>query len=82
MPLVEFEVVDGHIAVLTLNRPRARNAINGAMAAAIEDALDRFEGDDELWVGVLCGRGKARPFAVGGDLPARLMLAWTILYDG
>ena len=63
-----FEVVDEHVAVLTLNRPRARNAINGAMARAIEAALDRFEGDDALWVGILCGRGKA--FSAGADLKA------------
>ena len=39
---VEFET-KGHLAIITLNRPDARNAINGMMAQGIESALDKFE---------------------------------------
>ena len=36
----------GRVAILTLNRPEARNAINQEMADAIEAAIDRFEDPD------------------------------------
>ena len=35
----------GHVAVLTLNRPEARNAVNGELAQAMEAALDQMEAD-------------------------------------
>lgn len=58
----------GHIAIITLNRPEARNAVNGAVANGLEAALDRFEDDPELWVGILAANGKA--FCAGADLKA------------
>lgn len=63
--MIDFEV-DGRVAVITLDRPEARNAINGAMAEAIEGAIDRLEADDELWVGILTHNGPA--FCAGADL--------------
>jgi len=63
--MICFEV-DGRVAVITLDRPEARNAINGAMAEAIEGAIDRLEDDDELWVGILTHNGPA--FCAGADL--------------
>lgn len=63
--MIRFEV-DGRVAVITLDRPEARNAINGAMAEAIEGAIDRLEDDDELWVGILTHNGPA--FCAGADL--------------
>ena len=62
---VEFET-KGHLAIITLNRPDARNAINGMMAEGIESALDKFEGDPNLWVAILTANGKA--FCAGADL--------------
>lgn len=70
--LIRVEI-DGHLAILTLNRPAARNAINPEMAAAIEAAVDRIEAEPELWVGMLRGdtAGQARPvFCAGADLKA------------
>jgi len=70
--IVTFES-RGHVAVLTLNRPEARNAINGDVAAGMEAAIDRLEGDPELWVGVLTANteGQERPvFSAGADLKA------------
>ncbi len=58
----------GHIAVLTINRPEARNAVNGDVAAAMEARLDEFEADAELWVGVITGTGST--FSAGADLKA------------
>jgi enoyl-CoA hydratase len=40
----------GRVAVLTINRPEARNAVNGDVASGMEAALDRFEDDAETWV--------------------------------
>ena len=43
----------GNVAVITINRPEARNAVNTAVATGIEEAIDRLEADDEVWVGIL-----------------------------
>jgi enoyl-CoA hydratase/carnithine racemase len=58
----------GHVLVLTLNRPDARNAVNLALAEAMAAALDELDADDELRVGVLTGAGKG--FSAGMDLKA------------
>lgn len=63
--MIKFDV-DGHVAVISLDRVEARNAINGEMALAIEGAIDRLEGDDDLWVGVLTHEGPV--FCAGADL--------------
>lgn len=70
--IVQYET-QGRIAVITLNRPEARNAINGDVATAMEAALDKFEADDGIWVGVLRANteGQDRPvFCAGADLKA------------
>ena len=64
MPVL-FDVRD-HVAIITLDRPHARNAVNGEIATGIEAALDRFEADDELWVAILAANGPA--FSAGADL--------------
>ena len=64
---------DGNVAIITLNRPEARNAINGDVASALEDAIDRLESDDGVWVGILLANtaGQERPvFCAGADLKA------------
>ena len=67
MAIVEYEQ-RGHVAVLTINRPEARNAVNGEVASGIEAAIDRIEEDDETWVSVLTGAGTV--FCAGADLKA------------
>jgi enoyl-CoA hydratase len=60
-------------ALITLNRPDARNAINGDVAQAMEAAIDRMEADDEVWIGVIQANteGQANPvFCAGADLKA------------
>ncbi len=59
----------GHIEVLTINRPEARNAINRATAIALSDALDDCEGDNDVWVVVLTAAGD-KAFSAGMDLKA------------
>jgi enoyl-CoA hydratase len=65
--MVDYEL-QGRIAVLTLNRPDARNAVNGDVAKGMEAAIDRLEGDDDAWVGVLSHNGPV--FSAGADLKA------------
>lgn len=62
---IEFESRD-HIAIITLNRPEAKNAINGESARGIEDALDRYEADANLWCAIITGTGDV--FCAGADL--------------
>ncbi|MHB2027314.1 MAG: crotonase/enoyl-CoA hydratase family protein [Acidimicrobiales bacterium] len=59
----------GHVELLTINRPEARNAINRATAVALSDALDKCELDDDVWVVVLTGAGD-KAFSAGMDLKA------------
>jgi len=63
----------GRVAIITLNRPEARNAINGDVASGLEAAIDQLEADDEVWVGILAANtdGQSRPvFCAGADLKA------------
>jgi enoyl-CoA hydratase len=68
-PAVLTEVRDG-VLLVTLNRPEARNAVNGALAEGVAAAVERLEGEEELRVGVLTGAGKG--FCSGMDLKAFL----------
>jgi enoyl-CoA hydratase/carnithine racemase len=57
---------DGHVLVMTLNRPEKRNAFNVAMLADLSRAYALLEGDDSLRAGVLLARGEH--FTAGLDL--------------
>lgn len=65
--IVDFEARD-RVAIITLNRPEARNAVNVELAVALEAAVDRLEADDDLWVGILAANGPV--FSAGADLKA------------
>jgi enoyl-CoA hydratase len=65
--MVDYEQ-RGRVAILTINRPEARNAVNGDVANGMEAALDRLEEDPDVWVGVLTGAGSV--FCAGADLKA------------
>jgi enoyl-CoA hydratase len=62
---VDFEQ-RGPFAIVTINRPEARNAVNPAVAQGIEAAIDRIEEDDGIWVGILTGVPPV--FSAGADL--------------
>ncbi len=64
-PAVLVEARDG-VQIITINRPEARNALNGAVARGIAAAVDELDASDELWVGVLTGAGGT--FCSGMDL--------------
>ena len=65
MALVDYEV-KGHVAIVTLNRPDARNAINPEVAVRLADAWTAAKEDDNVRVIVVTGKGSA--FCAGADL--------------
>ncbi len=56
------------VLLITLNRPDARNAINGAVAEGVGHALDELDSSDDLQIAILTGAGKG--FSSGMDLKA------------
>ena len=66
-PEILVEKTDDHIAIITLNRPEKRNAVNAAMAKALEAAVKDTEADPNIWVCVLTSSG-GPSFCAGADL--------------
>ena len=62
---VRYEL-DGHVATITYNRPDALNAINGEMRRDLNAAFARFRDEEDAWVGIVTGAGRA--FCAGADL--------------
>ena len=60
----------GSSLLITIDRPKARNAVNAAVAAGVTAALDELEADPALRVGVLTGAEGT--FCAGMDLKAAL----------
>src|SRR4051794_39646291 len=63
-------VTDGHVRILTLNRPEARNAVNAELAAALSSAIDDVEGNQNCRVAILraSSTGASPVFCAGADL--------------
>lgn len=59
---------DGHVAVVTLNRPEARNALSGQMLVRMADAWTEIDEDPDIRVAVVTGAGGH--FCAGADLKA------------
>lgn len=59
---------DGHVAVVTLNRPEARNALSGEMIARMADAWVEIDENPDIRVAVVTGAGGH--FCAGADLKA------------
>ena len=64
---VLFEARTDGVAIITLNRPEARNALGKDIRAGLFAAWDRFERDPGLRVAILTGSGD-KAFCAGGDL--------------
>jgi len=56
------------VLIITINRPKARNAVNAAVSRGLADAMDRLDAEDGLSVGILTGAGGS--FSAGMDLKA------------
>jgi enoyl-CoA hydratase/carnithine racemase len=71
-----FEVVEPHIALVTLDRPERLNALNGPMLDELSEVVERIDRDDEIYVWLLTGspRKDGRPPGTGGrrGMPDRL----------
>jgi len=68
-PAVLVERLPDHVVLVTLNRPQARNAVNGEVAAGLQAAIDDTEADDDVWAVILTGTG-SEAFCAGADLKA------------
>jgi len=66
MPGTVLYAREGHIATITYNRPEALNAINAELRADLDAAWVRFRDDDEAWVAIVTGAGRA--FSAGADI--------------
>lgn len=64
---VLFDARDSGVAIITINRPDARNALGKEVREGLFAAWDRFEGDPALRVAILTGAGD-KAFCAGGDL--------------
>ncbi|UCE88051.1 MAG: enoyl-CoA hydratase/isomerase family protein, partial [Deltaproteobacteria bacterium] len=67
MPDFALTETDGHLLVVTLNRPEVLNAIHPPASVELEKVFDDFEADPELWVAIVTGAGD-RAFSAGNDL--------------
>src|SRR5216110_1381709 len=58
--------LDGHVATITYNRPDALNAIDAAMRRGLNAAFARFRDEEDAWVAIVTGAGRA--FCAGADV--------------
>ena len=65
MAVVDYQIED-HVAIVTLNRPEARNAINPEVAVRLAQAWQQVRDDDNVRVAIVTGTGSA--FCAGADL--------------
>jgi len=61
--------LEDHVATITYNRPEVLNAINADLRRDLNDAFSRFRDDEDAWVAIVTGSGRA--FCVGADLKER-----------
>ncbi len=58
---------DGHLTIVTIERPERMNALHPAANAELGVVFDEFAADDDAWVAIITGRGD-RAFSAGNDL--------------
>ncbi len=69
---IHYDAVGGHVVKITIDRPETKNALDLEHFQALAAAWHRLRDDDEAWVAVLTGVGRA--FMAGGDLKAYVPL--------
>ncbi|HMW22470.1 MAG TPA: enoyl-CoA hydratase [Burkholderiaceae bacterium] len=79
MPVILTET-RGRVAVITLNRPEALNALNDELMDALGEALLRFDADEGIGAIVLTGSAKA--FAAGADIAVMADWGYMDVYQG
>ena len=70
----------GRVGLITLNRPKALNALNDALVDEMGRALDAFESDDTIGAIIITGSEKA--FAAGADIGAMANFSYMDAYLG
>ncbi|WP_339215122.1 enoyl-CoA hydratase [Ornithinibacillus sp. FSL M8-0202] len=70
MTLVELEIVNSHVAVITLNRPQAANAMSKALLDELNQVIQKVNHDPNIYCAVLTGSG-VKAFCAGADLKER-----------
>ena len=73
--LIEVRTEGGKVGIITLNRPKALNALNGALMDELGAALKAFDADEAIGCMIITGSEKA--FAAGADIGA--MASWTYM---
>lgn len=58
---------DGHLLVVTINRPEARNSLHPPAHLELDDIFDAYLADPDLWVAIITGAG-GQAFSAGNDL--------------
>ncbi|MBC5636081.1 enoyl-CoA hydratase [Ornithinibacillus sp. BX22] len=74
MTLVELEIVNSHVAVITLNRPQAANAMSKALLDELNQVIQKVNHDPNIYCAVLTGAG-VKAFCAGADLKERRGMA-------
>lgn len=68
--MIRFDLIDNHIALLTLNRPEAANAMSRAFLEQLRERLAYIEQQHEIYCVVITGAGD-KAFCAGADLKER-----------
>ena len=58
---------EGHLLIVTINRPEVYNALHPMANQELSDIFDEFAANPELWVAIITGAGD-KAFSAGNDL--------------
>ena len=77
---IEVRTEAGKVGIVTLNRPKALNALNDALMTELGQALKAFDADEAI--GCIIVTGSERAFAAGADIGAMASYSFTDVYKG
>jgi enoyl-CoA hydratase len=77
---IEIRTEAGKVGIVTLNRPKALNALNDALMTELGNALKAFDADESI--GCIVITGSERAFAAGADIGAMAKYSFTDAYKG
>jgi enoyl-CoA hydratase len=77
---IEVRTEAGKVGIVTLNRPKALNALNDALMTELGEALKAFDADPAI--GCIIVTGSERAFAAGADIGAMASYSFTDVYKG
>jgi enoyl-CoA hydratase len=77
---IEVRTEAGKVGIVTLNRPKALNALNDALMTELGDALKAFDADESI--GCIIVTGSERAFAAGADIGAMAKYSFADVYKG